>query len=323
MNLYQLTVPKDDSWEVMDRLGLLNVAHFLNLNKSEQPFNLPYVSQIRRCEETERRLLHILHECRQMRVKVTKPRSQTEFLEQLKEISDQRRKAMSMLFEEIEQEVLQKERFVTDQMEKLREMQENFVTMLDYQKVLEKVAIVLPQIGAGQARQSFHGGINVDHEETKSLERMPLMGSMDDGVKITHIAGTIEVEEKDRLKRLLFRATRGKALTFFEDFKIDAAKGISSSQKLLNKSVYIVVFQEGRQIREKIMRICDSFMGQRFDVPAVHNIRAKIEEVKRNIEESRLLNKTSRNQLKEYLKSINHMHSGLSDSRGSHAGLEE
>jgi hypothetical protein len=35
------------------------------------------------------------------------------------------------------------------------------------------------------------------------------------GVRITHIAGTIEVEEKDRLKKLLFRATRGKAITFF------------------------------------------------------------------------------------------------------------
>jgi hypothetical protein len=35
------------------------------------------------------------------------------------------------------------------------------------------------------------------------------------GVRITHLAGTIEVEEKDRLKKLLFRATRGKAITFF------------------------------------------------------------------------------------------------------------
>ena len=33
----------------------------------------------------------------------------------------------------------------------------------------------------------------------------------------THVAGTIETSEKDRLKKLLFRATRGKALTFFQD----------------------------------------------------------------------------------------------------------
>jgi len=37
-------------------------------------------------------------------------------------------------------------------------------------------------------------------------------------VAISQIAGTIESEEKPRLKKLIFRATRGKALTFFYDF---------------------------------------------------------------------------------------------------------
>jgi hypothetical protein len=41
----------------MDSLGGLNAAHFINLNKGEQPFNLPYANLIKRCEETERRLL--------------------------------------------------------------------------------------------------------------------------------------------------------------------------------------------------------------------------------------------------------------------------
>jgi len=57
MNLFQVTIPKDDAWDVMNILGHLDAAHFINLNKGEQPFNLPYCHQIRRCEETERRLL--------------------------------------------------------------------------------------------------------------------------------------------------------------------------------------------------------------------------------------------------------------------------
>jgi hypothetical protein len=36
-------------------------------------------------------------------------------------------------------------------------------------------------------------------------------------VAITQIAGTINTEEKQSLKRLLFRATRGKALAYFYD----------------------------------------------------------------------------------------------------------
>ena len=65
------------------------------------------------------------------------------------------------------------------------------------------------------------------------------MGADDQGVQITHIAGTIEVDEKDRLKRLLFRVTRGKALTFFQDYK-QISKAGRLPQK--DKSVYIVVF---------------------------------------------------------------------------------
>jgi hypothetical protein len=55
-----------------------------------------------------------------------------------------KKKAVSMLFEEIEQEVAQKDRFVTEQMEKLDQMHQSYITMLDYEKVLINVAKVLP-----------------------------------------------------------------------------------------------------------------------------------------------------------------------------------
>jgi len=66
------------------------------------------------------------------------------------------------LFEEIEHDVRDKEKFVIEQTEKLREMTESFLTMLDYEKVLENVSIVLPQIQGGQVRSSMHGGIVVE-----------------------------------------------------------------------------------------------------------------------------------------------------------------
>lgn len=95
----------------------------------------------------------------------------------------------------------------------------------------------------------------------------------------------------------MFRATRGKALTYFKDFEI-LAPGM---QKPKSKTVYIVVFQEGRQLRDRIVRICDSFMGQRFDLPSMGNIEQKMQEVRKNIEESKNLTETSKRYLKTYL----------------------
>jgi vacuolar-type H+-ATPase subunit I/STV1 len=56
MSLFQVTIPKDDSWDVMNSLGDVGMLHFIDLNKGEQPFNLPYAMQIKKCEETERKL---------------------------------------------------------------------------------------------------------------------------------------------------------------------------------------------------------------------------------------------------------------------------
>jgi uncharacterized coiled-coil protein SlyX len=48
-------------------------------------------------------------------------------------LSKNKKKAVNMLFEEIEQEVTEKEAFVTQQIDKLQEMTESFQTMIDYE----------------------------------------------------------------------------------------------------------------------------------------------------------------------------------------------
>jgi hypothetical protein len=65
-------------------------------------------------------------------------------LEALSAVKTAKKKASNLLFEEIEHDVREKEKFVIEQTEKLREMNDSFLTMLDYEKVLENVAIVLP-----------------------------------------------------------------------------------------------------------------------------------------------------------------------------------
>ena len=60
MELYRLTIPKDDSWRVIESLGNLDLAHFIDLNKNEQPFSLPYATRVKLCDETERRIQYLI-----------------------------------------------------------------------------------------------------------------------------------------------------------------------------------------------------------------------------------------------------------------------
>lgn len=64
------------------------------------------------------------------------------------------------MFEEIENDIIEKEKFVIEQTERLKEMHESFMTMLDYEKVLETVKKILPKLQTGTLRQSMHGGVH-------------------------------------------------------------------------------------------------------------------------------------------------------------------
>jgi hypothetical protein len=50
-------MPKDDAWFIMNELGSAeNSVHFIDLNKGEQTFSLPYAAQLKRCDESLRRI---------------------------------------------------------------------------------------------------------------------------------------------------------------------------------------------------------------------------------------------------------------------------
>lgn len=107
MRLYQLNVPKDDAWNVMNEFGDVGKAQFIDLNKDESPYNLPYTNQIKSCEETERKLQYILDQCKKNYIKVTPPENIEGFLFQLKRIKDNKRKAINLLLEEIQRDISQ------------------------------------------------------------------------------------------------------------------------------------------------------------------------------------------------------------------------
>jgi len=71
------------------------------------------------------------------------------------------------------------------------------------------------------------------------------------------VAGTILESEGDRMRKLLFRVTRGMAVTYFESYVQDG----------VNKCCYIVIFNNTPQDRMRVTKVCESFIGMRIEVP--------------------------------------------------------
>ena len=60
------------------------------------------------------------------------------------------------------------------------------------------------------------------------------------------------------------------------------------SGRVMKKVVYVLVFEEGSHFREKVAKICDSFMGKRFHLPDDGHVdkkafRRKIEAIEKKI----------------------------------------
>ena len=107
-----------------------------------------------------------MKECQNLRVPVNKPRGVQSCLDALQTVKTNKKKAANLLFEEIEQDVIDKEKFVLVQTDKIREMHENYLTMLDYSQVLKSVGQIIPSIAGGRnLRASVGGGAHIDEEE--------------------------------------------------------------------------------------------------------------------------------------------------------------
>ena len=136
---------------------------------------------------------------------------------------------MPLLFDNIEQDISQKERFVVGQEKTMKEMQHSIFKLADYCWVLSFVG---KQVNSLSAMES---AFNSERSEQKRIHPH-VTGAGEVCVQISFVAGTIKAIEKSKMERLLFRITRGKTLTHFsENFK----------QGKEQKVVYLVVYQNG------------------------------------------------------------------------------
>lgn len=287
MELYRISVPKDTAWHVVRKMSESKFAHFINLNSNAKVFELPYHQRIKLCDETERRLNFLLNMSREYGIDVKRPDQFFNQQNAIKQMCNEKQKSEELLFDTLEQEITQKEKFVQEQHKLIADMQVNINKQVDYAQVLTYVAKEANNISAAQ--QTGLG----DGEMAQPL----LLENMDN--KVSFVAGCIKAgEEESRMSRMLFRITKGKALCKFGE--------AFDSQDGTQKVVYLIVFEGGRMLTDRINKICDSFMGSRFQIGSLGDqlfadLTGCVDQVKQDHE----LLKNSKSSLRQYLESIN------------------
>lgn len=152
----------------------------------------------------------------------------------------------------------------------MKEAEYSLQHLADCLQVLKVAQEMIPEL---ENRRGDQGG-DMDGEEGA------LMGNGMES-NLTKIAGVVEKTEVERLRRLIFRATRGKSIMFVQDCAEDEDLGTAP-----RRSVYIIMYWDGQAIKDRIEKICDSFSGERFELPD-GDIGPEIERVKNSIKDAR------------------------------------
>lgn len=82
------------------------------------------------------------------------------------------------------------------------------------------------------------------------------------------MGGIISKAEQERMKKMIFRAFRGKCLVFDEDLEVDRRDTLKSDVEPENnrKVVYIIMFESGEFLKRKANILLHSFNGQVYDI---------------------------------------------------------
>lgn len=127
----------------------------------------------------------------------------------------------------------------------MKEAAQSLQNLKDCLEVYKVAREMIPEL-QGQFRgqqQDQEGGISgsINAGEGSALIEM------DRSVNIQHVAGVIDQAEIERLRRLIFRSTKGKSYLFMKPYE-----DVEDGQVKTKRSVYIIVFWDGQHIREKI-----------------------------------------------------------------------
>ena len=114
------------------------------------------------------------------------------------------------------------------------------------------------------------------------------------------LAGVIKAEDDLKMKRMIFRASRGTALPTLFDFVNNEIvinnNNLGESEveaPLIKKKIFTIFFQGGREsfLLHKLLKICDLYGASRYNIPRQNEIGNVIRELQIEI-----------NQLKDFLR---------------------
>jgi hypothetical protein len=139
MSLFQVTIPRDYDWDIVEEFLRLDFVHYIDLNAYQQPHQLLYHEVLRRAEETSKKIAVIEDIYKEFNVHMQAPSDVSTFETAIQNIEGHKKKASSHLFSEIEAEIDDQEQFLRKQRGLIMDSLVSFKVILSRMSVLAAI----------------------------------------------------------------------------------------------------------------------------------------------------------------------------------------
>ena len=312
----KIRIPKENANEILFALGKLNNAiEFEDLTKNDFEAKKNFGDMIKRCEEMKKKIIDFNNICSMFKIPFNNYSSFQEFNTQLSDdIKERDKKFGSTYFDLIESEILDNDRRMKELVDSHSQLRDDLITLVEKKHVFQKT---LDLVRSNIAYGNF-GDSDADEDGIKSSSNTNLV----------FLAGTIPIENELKMKRMIFRISRGNAITTFYSLEInrdeylltstikqrgnsyinqnkniliekdDNLSGFLLSSNSQNnevgvintkKKIFSIVFPGGEQniLLKKILKVCEIFQANRFNVPRNSKINDEVNLLVKDISEKR------------------------------------
>ncbi|XP_017873207.1 PREDICTED: V-type proton ATPase 116 kDa subunit a-like [Drosophila arizonae] len=261
MALCQMFIQPEAAYTSVSELGETGCVQFRDLNCTVNVFQRKFVTEVRRCDELERKIRYIETEIKKDGIALPDIQDDIPRAPNPREIID-----LEAHLEKTETEMIELAQNEVN-------MKSNYLELTELRKVLENTQGFFSDQEVLNLDTSNRGGAGGDDAVAQHRGRLGF------------VAGVINRERVFGFERMLWRISRGNV--FLKRSDLDEPLNDPATGHPIFKTVFVAFFQ-GEQLKNRIKKVCTGFHASLYPCPSSHiereemvkNVRTRLEDLK-------------------------------------------
>ena len=307
----KIRIPIETSIEVMEELGKLDdCIQFVDLNVHNYEERKNFGNLIERCDQALKNIQMFENMADLYKEKIIKYKDYETFkLDLENSMRNIDHNLGSTYFDLIENETSENNKKLKELIESYNLVDAQLNLLIEKKSVYDKSSeLIFSQLNTYKIPKKQNIGLGIDDQSqiqnilksAENTQKSSLLLDDYDVSELNFISGIIKAEDDMRMKRMIFRASRGRALPTFFDLTVED----KLTKQKIEKKIFTIFVQGGAQnfLAKKIIQICDIFGASRFTIPKREDLQNEINSVQQEIYEKKEYLKTVETSIKDFFK---------------------